>query len=68
MKSVIVDGMASKIRVVMDITKPIRCGILTIMGYKKLTLEVRYEKLPDFCYRCGMLTHVEIGEGFYGRT
>lgn len=52
-------GFSSKIRVITDITKPLRRGIKinidgSMNGY---WVPIRYERLPDYCYNCGLIGH-----------
>lgn len=49
-----------QIRVLIDITKPLRRVVKLHVGAEKIciTTAVRYEILPDFCYGCGVLGHV----------
>ena len=44
-------------RVDVDISKPLRRGIRTIVGGATIWIRLKYVKLPDFCYICGRLGH-----------
>jgi hypothetical protein len=49
-----------RVRVRMDITTPLCRGrILSMEEGKKRWAAFRYERLPNFCYRCGQLDHAE---------
>lgn len=48
-----------RLRVEIDVSKPIRRGILTRSKDKQLWFDVRYEKLPNYCCWCGGFDHVE---------
>ncbi|XP_057793093.1 uncharacterized protein LOC131009698 [Salvia miltiorrhiza] len=47
-----------RIRVVVDIQKPLRRGLNIIMDGSTLWLPIKYERLPSFCYGCGKLGHM----------
>lgn len=49
-----------RLRVLVDINKPLRRGLLLNMGKKKIWVEIEYERLPNFCYVCGCLGHVKL--------
>lgn len=64
-----------RVRVMVDVTKPLRRGIIMVFGKTKVWVELKYERLPNFCCTCGWLGHVEIdceednieqGQQFYG--
>ena len=44
-------------RVDVDISKPLRRGVRTVVGGATIWIRLRYVKLPDFCYACGRLGH-----------
>ena len=44
-------------RVDIDVSKPLRRGIRTIVGGATIWIRLKYVKLPDFCYACGKLGH-----------
>ncbi|OMO52400.1 hypothetical protein COLO4_37225 [Corchorus olitorius] len=49
-----------RLRVAMDIEKPLLGGFwFPRKNGHKVWAEIRYEKLGDFCYRCGKLGHIE---------
>ncbi|KAL0445841.1 UNVERIFIED_CONTAM: hypothetical protein Slati_1712000 [Sesamum latifolium] len=52
-------GASMRIRVSLDITKPLRrvLKLKTTMG-DELLVTFTYEKLPNFCYHCGRLQHL----------
>ena len=53
-------GRIMRIRVVVDITKPLCCG--RKIGLNKGGegwVSFKYKRLPNFCYWCGLLTHGE---------
>ncbi|XP_075651832.1 uncharacterized protein LOC142622271 [Castanea sativa] len=53
-------GPFLRMRVDIDITKPLMRGkMLQIENAKKGWIYFKYERLPTFCYRCGILGHQE---------
>lgn len=58
-KGVLPDSKLLQLRLTWDISKHLRCGISTTKNGAPLFLAIKFEKLLDFCYKCGMLTHVE---------
>nr|POE99950.1 hypothetical protein CFP56_68859 [Quercus suber] len=49
-----------RIRVDIDITKPLMRGkMVQIEGMEKGWVHFKYERLPIYCYRCGILGHQE---------
>ncbi|XP_073135877.1 F-box/kelch-repeat protein At3g23880-like [Henckelia pumila] len=53
-------GPFMRIRVLMDITKPLRRVVHLPVGSAGASVAValRYERLPDYCYTCGLIGHV----------
>ena len=50
---------STRVRVVVDISKPLR-RMQTISTSKGPALiEIKYERLPTFCYGCGVIGHIE---------
>jgi len=45
-------------RVDVDVSKPLRRGVNVLLGGKPKWIQIKYVKLPDFCYGCGRLGHV----------
>jgi len=55
-------GPYLRVRVKIDITKPLRRGV-SIFSKKRQAkewYEVRYEKLPSYCYSCGRIGHSSV--------
>lgn len=52
-------GPSLRIRVNIDISKPLRRGIKFCVenNPKELWVEIKYERLPDFCFFCGLIGH-----------
>ncbi|XP_057452226.1 uncharacterized protein LOC130744049 [Lotus japonicus] len=51
-------GKYARVRVSVDLQKPLKRGaIAQITPIKKGKIFFKYERLPDFCYECGMLGH-----------
>lgn len=53
-------GQTMKIKVAIDVLKPLRRGVLLKLGSMadERWIPITYEKLPNFCYGCGKLDHV----------
>lgn len=51
---------SARIKVLMDVTKPLR-RVQKIRNSKGniVLVEIKYERLPTFCYACGRIGHVE---------
>ena len=59
-KSGLAWGPFLRIRVDVDITKPLMRGkMIQIEGMEKGWVYFKYERLPIYCYRCGILGHQE---------
>ena len=51
-------GKCLRVRVRIDATKKIICGKrITIKGGEFRWVQFKYERLSNFCYRCGLLSH-----------
>ncbi|KAK6153100.1 hypothetical protein DH2020_012739 [Rehmannia glutinosa] len=50
-------GRYLRIRVILDITKPLRRVIKTTLHDQEYLLPLKYERLPNFCYYCGIIGH-----------
>src|SRR5688572_7578100 len=49
-----------RIRVYMDITKPLkRCQMIRLKGNNNVKISLKYERLPHFCFMCGLMSHTE---------
>ena len=53
------NGHFMRIRVLLDTSKPLRRGARIRLGSKGdvVWVDVRYERLPDFCFGCGKIGH-----------
>ncbi|CAB4312376.1 unnamed protein product [Prunus armeniaca] len=55
-------GSYLRVRVALDVTKPLRRCLYVRLGdgiEEVVRVEIRYEKLPHTCYLCGRLDHME---------
>ncbi|KAL5804505.1 hypothetical protein ACOSQ3_031305 [Xanthoceras sorbifolium] len=52
-------GKFLRIKVSIDITKPLKRGIkMRLANFDSMiTVLIKYERLPDFCYGCGLIGH-----------
>lgn len=56
-------GRYLRIRVNVDITKPLERGRALQLGGKSIWVNFKYEKLPNFCFYCGCILHGNKGCG-----
>ncbi|XP_059432440.1 uncharacterized protein LOC132165775 [Corylus avellana] len=54
-------GRFLRIRVRIDITKPLEQGRELHIGGKSVWVKFKYENLPLFCFHCGCIVHGEMG-------
>jgi hypothetical protein len=52
-------GRCLRIRVSIDITKPLERGRAIVLNGKSIWISLKYEKLPQFCYHCGKIYHAD---------
>lgn len=54
-------GRSLRLKIRMDIRKPLRRGITVDLGGDRgdRWCPISYEHLPDFCYVCGLIGHVD---------
>lgn len=51
-------GKCLRVRVLMDVTKKlVRGKRIVIEGGEQRWISFKYERLPNFCYKCGLLSH-----------
>lgn len=50
-------GEYLRVRVVIDLQKPLACGRTIIIRNKTLWVPFKYEKIPKYCFRCGVIRH-----------
>jgi len=48
-----------RIRVAINAYEPIPRGTKLTMGGKTIDIKFKYERLPNFCYWCGKLDHID---------
>ncbi|XP_042962426.1 uncharacterized protein LOC122296689 [Carya illinoinensis] len=51
-------GSFLRIKVDVDVTKPLVHGRMVNLGGKQSRSHFKYERLPNFCFKCGLLKHV----------
>lgn len=52
-------GKSMRVRILMDITKPLRRGVMMKIGVKEAReIIFKYERLGNICYMCGFLDHL----------
>ncbi|KAL2938973.1 hypothetical protein RDABS01_022422 [Bienertia sinuspersici] len=54
-----------RFRVDLDISKPLMRGMKILVGGTQKWVDFKYEKLPDFCYLCGLFGHSARDCGLY---
>lgn len=53
-------GKFMRVHVKLDMHHPLRWGIKIDLEHQQpFWVEFQYEKLPDFCFRCGLLGHTQ---------
>jgi len=50
-------GRFLRVRVIINLYNPLERGRSLIISGNTCWVSMRYEKLPDFCYRCGQILH-----------
>lgn len=49
-----------RVRILVDETKPIkRFQMIRVKGNNTVKINLKYERLPHFCFLCGMISHTE---------
>jgi len=51
-------GSSLRIKIQIDITKPLERGRALWLNGKLVWVNFRYEKLPHFCFNCGRIVHI----------
>lgn len=61
------EGNFYRVRVKIDVTKPLKNAVSLVIKKKREIFIVKYERLPDWCAVCGMLGHLhkECGDGVH---
>ncbi|KAF5462220.1 hypothetical protein F2P56_018246 [Juglans regia] len=54
-------GKYLRVRIKLDLHKPITRGRIIMVHGKKIRLAFKYEKLPRFCFNCGWILHGNSG-------
>lgn len=49
-----------RLRILVNILKPIRRGLLMKINGRRIWVEIKYERLSNFCYSYRIVGHVEI--------
>lgn len=53
-------GKFMLIHIKLDVRRPLRKGMKIVLNsQQQFWMEFQYEKLPDFCFRCGLLGHTQ---------
>lgn len=51
---------SAQLRILLDVTKPLlRVQRVSLKGETLALIEIKYERLPTFCYMCGVIGHIE---------
>ncbi|KAF5442667.1 hypothetical protein F2P56_035300 [Juglans regia] len=53
-------GSYVRVKVLVDISKPLAIGHFLNMGEKRLWISFKYERLPMFCFQFGVIMHVKL--------
>jgi hypothetical protein len=59
-------GEFLRVKVLMDLSKPIPRGRKLHLPNQSTWVEFKYERLPKFCYKCGVMRHGKAGCLRYG--
>jgi hypothetical protein len=54
-------GEYLRVRIVLDLTKPLARGRMLHLENKFIWIPFKYEKIPKFCYSCGVIKHGKTG-------
>lgn len=60
-------GEFLRVKVSIDITKPLARGRVLHVPNQSIWVAFKYEKLPKFCYNCGIIKHSSLGCADKGR-
>jgi hypothetical protein len=50
-------GKFFRVRIILDLSKPLPRGQTIKVRDKSLWVSFKYEKLPKFCFKCGVVQH-----------
>jgi hypothetical protein len=50
-------GEFLRVRIVLDVTKPLSRGRFLKLKDRTIWITFRYERIPRFCFRCGVIKH-----------
>lgn len=50
-------GAFLRVRILLDITKPLVRGRLLKVQGRSVWIAFQYEKIPKFCFQCGVIRH-----------
>ncbi|KMS96471.1 hypothetical protein BVRB_9g224640 [Beta vulgaris subsp. vulgaris] len=51
---------SARLRILLDVTKPLkRVQRIAVKSGGSVLVELKYERLPTFCYMCGVIGHIE---------
>ena len=53
----LIGGNFLRIRVGVNVTKPLNRGRKVLDNDEEVWVSFKYEKMPNFCYWCGMVSH-----------
>ncbi|KAK9273439.1 hypothetical protein L1049_018249 [Liquidambar formosana] len=52
-------GKYLRIRVRLNVTRPLKRGVTVKVEGRQMWVPIKYERLPTFCYYCGILGHAD---------